>query len=136
MPKKLFVGGLPFELAEPDLRKIFDEYGTVLSAKIINDSMTQKSRGFGFVELEDIEKADLAIAELNGAMIEDKKIIVSEARPQGSGGGGFGGGASRPPRAGGFGGGNAGGNRPPRSGGFGGGNSRGGQGGNRNSNWR
>lgn len=129
MSKKLFVGGLPFDMGEADLRNIFEEYGNVISAKIINDKETGKSRGFGFVELEGDDKADLAISELNGASIDDKKIAVSVARPPNSnGGGGFG---SRAPRTGGGFGDRNGGSR----GGFGGGRS-GGQSRDRNQSWR
>lgn len=115
MSKKLFVGGLPFEMADADLNKIFAEYGTVISAKVINDKETGRSRGFAFVEIQEDDKADLAIAELNGAMIDNKTIAVSEARPQTGGGGRSGGGGFGGGRPGGFGG------DRPRSGGFGGG---------------
>lgn len=149
MSKKLFVGGLPFEMTEQDLRQIFEEYGPITSAKVINDAETGRSRGFGFVELQEDDKADLAISELNGATIEDKKISVSVARPAGSGGarggsgggsrGGFGGGAGSGGSRGGFGGGTGGGGSRGgfggggggsggSRGGFGGGGSRGGRG--------
>lgn len=124
MTKKIFISGLPYELADQDLNKIFAEYGTVRSAKVITDRDTGKSRGFGFVEIEEDDKADAAIAELNGAMIENKTIAVSIARPpenKGNGArparGGFGNAPSRGgygsdrPRSGGFGGGGRGGNR-------------------------
>lgn len=83
---KLFVGGLPFDLNEQDLRGVFEEYGPIISAKIIIDRETNRSRGFAFIELKDAEKANLAISEMNGGMIEDKKIVVSIANPIGSGG--------------------------------------------------
>ncbi|MGE4233167.1 MAG: RNA recognition motif domain-containing protein [Bacteriovoracia bacterium] len=118
MSKKLYVGNLPFSLDESSLEQLFAQSGTVVSAKIITDRGTGRSKGFGFVEMANDNEADNAISSLNGKDIEGRAINVSEARPmaprEGGGGGraGFGGGR------GGFGGG--GGGRGGR-GGFGGG---------------
>ena len=97
--KKLFVGNLPYTATDQELTAIFAPYGTVLSAIIINDKYSGRSKGFGFVELEDDAAADKAIAELNGSQNNGRSLIVSVARPREErpmGGGGYqGGGDSR-----------------------------------------
>lgn len=120
MAAKLYVGGIPYTTTEDALRTAFEEAGQVVSASIIMDRMTGRSRGFGFVEMADDAGAQAAIDRWDGKEFEGRMLSVSNARPQGD----------RPPREGGFGGGNrgggfGGGNR----GGFGGGNDRGGYGG-------
>lgn len=107
--KKLFVGGLPFEFAENDLSDLFAEFSPA-SAIIIKDKFTGRSKGFGFVEVDDAQ-LEPAVAKLNGTDVQGRKLTVNEARPMTERPAGFGG---RPPRSGGFGGGN-------RGGGFGGG---------------
>jgi len=88
----LFVAGLPYDVDNQELQQIFEEFGTVTSAKVILDKETQKSRGFGFVEMSDSEEAKKAIAGLNGAQLEGKTLAVKEAEDRrGSGGGGGGG---------------------------------------------
>ena len=107
MAKKLYVGNLSYNMTEDDLRETFGKIGEVLSAKIIMDNETGRSKGFGFVEMANDEDGDKAITALNGTSILDRTVTVNEARPQKersrsgfgggggrgrSGGGGFGGG--------------------------------------------
>ncbi len=87
----LFVAGLPYDVDNQELQQIFEEYGTVTSAKVILDKETQKSRGFGFVEMSDSAEAQKAIAGLNGAQLDGKTLAVKEAEDRRSGGGGGGG---------------------------------------------
>ena len=101
MAKKLYVGNLSYQMTEDGLKDIFSPIGEVLSAKIITDAATGRSKGFGFVEMASDEDADKAIAQLNGTTVQDRALNVSEARPQtdrggrggrpGGGGGGRGG---------------------------------------------
>jgi RNA recognition motif-containing protein len=81
----IFVGSLPFNVEEADLREYFEEYGEVSSVKVITDKFTGKSKGFGFVEMPSDEAAQKAIDELNGAKIDGRAIVVnkSEPKPQG-----------------------------------------------------
>ena len=78
----IYVGNLDYRVDENDLEGIFEEYGAVSSAKIITDKFTRKSKGFGFVEMENNAEAEKAINELNGASLENRKIVVNEARPK------------------------------------------------------
>lgn len=77
---KLFVGSLPYSSTEQELTELFSAHGKVLSAKIITDRETGRSRGFGFVELE--TGGEDAIKTLNGAELGGRKIFVSEAKPR------------------------------------------------------
>ena len=81
----IFVGSLPFSLEEADLRSSFEEYGAVNSVKIITDKFTGRSKGFGFIEMENDDEAKKAIAELNGSTVNGRTIVVSvsEPRPEG-----------------------------------------------------
>jgi RNA recognition motif-containing protein len=92
MAKKLYAGNLSYNITEEELKNVFTPFGEVLSAKIITDAATGRSKGFGFVEMANNEDADKAIAGLNGTNVMDRAINVSEARPQtdrgGRGGGG------------------------------------------------
>jgi len=92
MAKKLFVGGIPWATTSDDLQQLFSAHGTVSSATVITDKMSGRSKGFGFVEMEDDEAAKTAIANLNETEIQGRKLIVNESqpRPEGSGGGGGG----------------------------------------------
>ncbi len=101
----IFVGSLPFSIDEADLRDSFGVYGTVNSVKIITDKFTGRSKGFGFVEMENDTEAEKAIQELNGATVEGRTIVVnkSEPKPEGerrsfnnnrSGGSGYNGGGN------------------------------------------
>ena len=78
----IFVSNLSFNIQDEDLREFFTDYGEVTSAKIITDRETQRSRGFGFVEMPDDAAAQKAIAELEGATVEGRTIRVMEAKPR------------------------------------------------------
>ena len=95
MAKKLYVGGLSYNTTEYVLKETFGAAGTVESATIIMDRMTNRSKGFGFVEMSTEEEAKKAIEMFNGKELDGRSITVNEARPQEArprGGGGFGGG--------------------------------------------
>ncbi|MBT9138784.1 MAG: hypothetical protein DDT31_01360 [Syntrophomonadaceae bacterium] len=81
MAKKLFVGGLSYDTVEESLRKLFVEAGTVESAVVIVDKMSNRSKGFGFVEMATEEEAKKAIELLNGKDLDGRSITVNEARP-------------------------------------------------------
>ncbi len=91
----IYVSNLSFNVQDEDLKDFFTEYGEVSSAKVITDKFTGKSRGFGFVEMNDDEAAKKAIAELDQATVEGRNIRVMEAKPKEEkpartgGGGGF-----------------------------------------------
>lgn len=92
MGKKLFVGNLSFSTTSEDLKAYFEQKGACEEATVIVDRATGRSRGFGFVQMANAEDADRAVAELNGAELQGRKLTVSEAReqsrPEGGGGGG------------------------------------------------
>jgi RNA recognition motif-containing protein len=92
MAKRLFVGGLPYSVTDQELSDMFAPYGQVVSAKVITDKFTGRSKGFGFVEYTDDESADKAIKGLHDTDIAGRKIAVNEARPL----------EERAPRTGGF----------------------------------
>ncbi|MGC2062111.1 MAG: RNA-binding protein [Thermodesulfovibrionales bacterium] len=107
MAKNIYVGNLSYSVTEEDLREAFEKIGEVQSIRLIKDTATGRSKGFGFAEMTADEDADKAIAALNGTMFMDRAINVSEARPQTSRprpGGGGGGGMRRPGGGGGAGG--------------------------------
>jgi len=81
MATKLFVGSLPWAVNDQGLEDLFRDFGTVLSAKVIMDRESGRSKGFGFVEFEDDNAAKAAIDKLNGSDIQGRAIVVSEARP-------------------------------------------------------
>ena len=92
MSKKLYVGNLPFNTTEADLRQLFEQHGSVDSVNVITDRETGRSRGFGFVEM-DPESADAAMKALDGFEMDGRALRVNEAherRPRGGGGGGGG----------------------------------------------
>ena len=125
----LFVAGLPYDLDDAELEEIFEKFGVVVSAKVAMDKETGKSRGFGFVEMQNDSEGKEAIEHLNDISLGKKPLVVKQAddRQGGSGGGNRGGGNS------GGGGGYRGGGNSGGGGGYrGGGNSGGGgyQGGN------
>jgi len=95
MGKRLYVGNLPYSATEASLQRLFAQFGTVDSVKIITDRDTGRSKGFGFVEMATDEEAEQAISQLNGKDMEGRKLNVNEARPperrDGMGGGGGGG---------------------------------------------
>jgi RNA recognition motif-containing protein len=78
----IYVGNLSYNMQESELKETFEEYGAVESAKIIIDRMTNRSKGFGFVEMPDDEEAKTAISELDGKEIGGRPLKVNEARPK------------------------------------------------------
>ncbi|OGZ79517.1 MAG: RNA-binding protein [Candidatus Staskawiczbacteria bacterium RIFOXYB1_FULL_37_44] len=105
MAKKLYVGGLSYNTTEATLKDAFTQAGTVETATVIIDKMTNRSKGFGFVEMSTDEEAQKAIEMFDGKDLDGRTVKVNEAKPM----------EPRAPRTGGY---NNGGNR----GGFGGGN--------------
>ncbi|MGI6558784.1 MAG: RNA recognition motif domain-containing protein [Limnochordia bacterium] len=81
MNKTLYVGNLPWSTTEEELIEAFSAHGEVLAARIITDRLTGRSRGFGFVEVRD-EDAEAMIANMNGAQLEGRELVVSEAKPR------------------------------------------------------
>jgi len=120
--KKLYVGNLTYNVNESDLEALFSQFGTVQSAQIIVDRDTNRSKGFGFVEMGSDAEAQAAIQGLDGHDHEGRNLTVNEAKPREprSGGGGYGGGGGRS----GGGGGGYGGGRGGGGGGYGGGGGR------------
>lgn len=124
----IYVGNLSWSMTDDDLNNLFSQFGAVSSAKVLKEKNTGRSKGFGFVEMEDNEAAKSAIAALNESEVQGRKLIVNESqpRPEGSGfkksGGGYGGGRS----SGGYGGGRSGGGGFKKGGGYGGGSRNGG----------
>ena len=92
MAKTLYVGNLNFRTDEEGLRATFSNFGTVTDARIVMDRDTGRSRGFGFVEMEDDSAADTAVEQMNGADLDGRPLRVNEAQPRTEGGGGGGGG--------------------------------------------
>jgi RNA recognition motif-containing protein len=119
----IYVGNLSWSMTDDDLMNLFTQFGSVTSAKILKDKMNGRSKGFGFVEMEDAEAAKTAIANLNETEVQGRKLIVNESQPraEGEGGGGF--------KKRSFGSGGGGGGGYKKSGGYGGGGNRGGGGG-------
>ncbi|MCR4408429.1 MAG: RNA-binding protein [Anaerolineae bacterium] len=98
MAKKLYVGNLSYTTTEDALMKLFSAVGKVESVNIITDRMSERSKGFGFVEMETEAAAQAAISQLNGSTVDDRQITVAEARPQrerSERGRGYGGGGGR-----------------------------------------
>lgn len=92
MAKKLYVGGLPYKTSNDELKAHFEAAGPVASATIIMDKMTGRSKGFGFVEMENDEDAAKAISMFDGKDFDGRNLTVNEARPmeeRPQGGGGF-----------------------------------------------
>ena len=110
MGKKLYVGNLPYSVGNTELQRLFEAHGSVVSAQVIMDRDTGRSKGFGFVEMGNDSEAQAAIADMNGKEVDGRSLTVNEARPKPEGGGGGRGGR------GGYGGGGGGGR-----GGYGGG---------------
>lgn len=82
MNKKLFIGGIAWKTSEDALREAFEQAGTVESVAIITDRMSGRSKGFGFVEMATEDEAQAAIEMWNDKELDDRTIIVNEARPQ------------------------------------------------------
>ena len=87
----IYVGNLSWNLKDQDLSNLFAAHGEVTSAKIVTDKFTNRSKGFGFVEMANDDQAQAAIAALNGTEVDGRNIVVNESRPkpEGGGGGGF-----------------------------------------------
>jgi len=115
MAKKLYVGNLTFGVTDAELREMFAAHGTVLSAQVVTDRDTGRSKGFGFVEMGSDQEAQAAIQALNSREVNGRALTVNEARPKEGGGGGG---------RGGYGGGGGGGGRGGYGGGGGGGGRR------------
>jgi cold-inducible RNA-binding protein len=81
MATKLFVGSLPYSTTDEELSEAFSAVGTVVSAKVIFDRDTQRSKGFGFVEMSSDEEAQSAVKQLDGSEMDGRRIVVNEARP-------------------------------------------------------
>jgi len=91
----IYVGNINFQLRNEDLFNLFSQFGEVSSAKIISDRETGRSKGFGFVEMDNAEEGQKAIASLNEFEVMGRKLIVNEAKPQDRQGGQGGGGGFR-----------------------------------------
>ncbi len=139
MGNKLYVGNLPYSVRDNDLEQAFGQFGQVVSARVMMERDTGRSKGFGFVEMASQEAATAAIEGMNGQALGGRNVVVNEARPMearprtggfGGGGGGYGGGGGGGYGGGrGEGGGGGGGFRSPYgSGPRGGGGGRGGYG--------
>ncbi|MBD3366520.1 RNA-binding protein [candidate division WWE3 bacterium] len=79
---KLYIGNLPYSTDDAALKALFEQFGTVVSASVITDRATGRSKGFGFVEFENAEDAKKAMAEMNESEVEGRTIKVDEARPR------------------------------------------------------
>src|SRR5438105_10385580 len=100
MGSKLYVGNLSYNTTSSELEQMFGPHGTVQSAEVIQDRETNRSKGFGFVQMGSDQEAQAAIAALNGQQQDGRALTVNEAKPRedrsgGGGGGGGGGGRSR-----------------------------------------
>jgi len=84
---KIFVGNFSFNTTEDDLRELFQPFGNIESVAVVTDRQTGRSRGFGFVEMNDSGEAEKAIAALNGKEFSGRTLNVNEARPKVDGGG-------------------------------------------------
>lgn len=80
--KKLYVGNLPYTAGNDDLSNLFSQVGQVVSASVIMDKFSGRSKGFGFVEMTNDNEADEAIKKFDGYELEGRKLVVNEARPQ------------------------------------------------------
>ncbi len=117
MGKRLFVGKLPYSFRDAELSELFGQAGTVTFAQVIMERDSNRSKGFGFVEMNSDEEAQKAIDMFNGYTVNGLQLAVNEARPKEDRGGGFGGGGGGGARSGGYGGGGGG----RSGGGYGGG---------------
>ena len=97
MGAKIYVGNLPYSVTEDKLQQHFAQHGSVVSARVVIDKFSGRSKGFGFVVMSSDSEAEHAITALNGTDFEGRNIVVSEARPQAPRPG-VGGPAGRPPR--------------------------------------
>src|SRR6478735_11647912 len=121
----IYVGNLSWQMTDEDLRTLFEQYGSVTSAKIVKDKVSGRSKGFGFVEMPEDSEAQNALSSLYDSEVLGRKIIVNEAQPKPQNGGGGGGFKKRSFGGGGGNGGGSGGGGGYKKGGF----NRGGSGG-------
>src|SRR5215216_1342710 len=141
MAKNIYVGNLTWDATADDMLALFQQFGAVARAQVITDRETGRSRGFGFVEMDNDEEAQRAIDGLNGSAFRGRPLTVNEAKPRedrggGGGGGGYGGGGGGGGGGrGGYGGGGGGGRGGYGGGGGGGGYGGGGGGGGRRGGW-
>ena len=84
----IYVGNLTYEVSDSELEELFGQFGSIVSAKVIRDPQSGRSRGFGFVELETQEQAQAAVEELNGVDFKGRRLVVNKAREKEQGGGG------------------------------------------------
>jgi len=91
---EIYVGNLSFDTNDSSLRSAFESFGTVSRASVISDRETNRSRGFGFVTMDDATEAQAAISGLNGRDLDGREVKVNEARGKSGGGGGGGGGGN------------------------------------------
>jgi RNA recognition motif-containing protein len=82
MATNLFVAGLPYSMADDELRNLFADFGTVSSAKVVMDRETGRSKGFGFVEMSTDDESKAAMQALNGKELDGRNLTVNEARPR------------------------------------------------------
>ena len=92
MNKKIYVGGLAYSVTDTQLRELFSSHGTVESATVVTDKYTDRSRGFGFVEMGTQQEAESAIEALNGIQHEGRTLTVNMSKPRAEGDRGGGGG--------------------------------------------
>lgn len=91
----IYIANIPFKTSEQELKELFEGYGEVSSSKIIMDKATQRSRGFGFVDMPDDTAGRQAIAKLNGFNFQGKDLVVNEAKPKDENSGGYKGSGNR-----------------------------------------
>ncbi len=85
MAKTIFVGNLPWSVADADLQEKFSQFGSVISARVVTDKLSGRSRGFGFVDMDDAD-ADKAISAMKGYKWNDRELTINEAKPKSEGG--------------------------------------------------
>ncbi len=78
----IYVGNLPYAMGREELSELFSQYGTVSAARVVKDRETDRSKGFGFVEMDSSEEANKAIEALNGQEVGGRRLVVNEARPR------------------------------------------------------
>ncbi|MFO7924757.1 MAG: RNA-binding protein [Bacteroidales bacterium] len=81
----IYIGNIPYSLKETDIEQLFAEFGTVMSVKIITDKFTHRSKGYGFVEMENDSEGESAIENLNGKDVLGRSLKVSRANPRKNG---------------------------------------------------
>lgn len=82
MSTNLYIGNLCYQVTEDDLQELFGEFGEIESIKVIRDRETERSKGFGFIEMKNEEDAEASIEELNGIAYKDRNLVVNKARPR------------------------------------------------------